>query len=183
MENNQKVGKCGRQVKEGGKVPISICTTLGHINVKPESGLQKDELLVPKNLLSTMEKTEIKKKIDLLEEKATDFRLYRGSYIFEMLNKIVKEQIETDERFGLHDYVASSISNEAKSCICSYCFKTFSKNETKRNIRHATLIQKTLMEIMILTTVHHHAIPMKNQQCRLESPVWLTHALMKLWMK
>ena len=48
-----------------------------------------------------------------------------------MLNKIVKEQIETDERFGLHDYVDISISNEAKSCICSTCFKTFSKNETK----------------------------------------------------
>lgn len=62
INNNQKVGKCGRRVKEGGKVPISICTTLGHINVKPESGLQKDELLVPKNWLSTMEKTEIKKK-------------------------------------------------------------------------------------------------------------------------
>ena len=55
--------------------------------------------------------------------------------------------------------------------------------KTKRNVCHAALIQKTLMEIMILTTVHHHAIPMKNQQCRLESPVWLTHALMKLWMK
>ena len=53
INNNQKVGKCGRRVKEGGKVPISICTTLGHINVKPESGLQKDELLVPKNWLST----------------------------------------------------------------------------------------------------------------------------------
>ena len=53
----------------------------------------------------------------------------------------------------------------------------------KRNVHHAALIQKTLTEIMILTTVHHHAIPMKNQQCRLESPVWLTHALMKLWMK
>ena len=132
IDNNQKVGKCGRRVKEGGKVPISICTTLGHINVKPESGLQKDELLVPKNWLSTMEKTEIKKRIDLLEEKATaDFRLYRGSYIFEMLNKIVKEQIETDERFGLHDYVDISISNEAKCCICSTCFKAFSKNETK----------------------------------------------------
>ena len=67
-----------------------------------------------------------------MEEKATaDFRLYRGSYIFEMLNKIVKEQIETDERFGLHDYVDISIPNEAKSCICSTCFKTFSKSETK----------------------------------------------------
>ena len=126
INNNQKVGKCGRQVKEGGEVPISICSTLDHINVKPESGLQKDELLVPKNWLST------KKRIDLLEEKATaDFRLYRGSYIFEMLNKIVKEQIETDERFGLHDYVDISISNEAKSCICSICFKTFSKNKTE----------------------------------------------------
>ena len=132
IDNNQKVGKCGRRVKEGEKVPISTCTTIGHINVKPESGLQKDELLVPKNWLSTMEKTEIKRRIDLLEEKATaDFRLYRGSYIFEMLNKIVKEQTETDERFVLHDYVDISISNVGRSCICSTCCKTFSKNETK----------------------------------------------------
>ena len=62
IDNNQKVGKCGRRVKEGGKGPISICNTLGHINVKPESGLQKDELLFPKNWLSTMEKNRNKKK-------------------------------------------------------------------------------------------------------------------------
>ena len=79
-----------------------------------------------------METTEIKRRIDLLEEKAiTDFRLYRGNYIFEMLNKIMKEQIQTGKRFVLHDYVDISISNEGRSCICSTCYKTFSKNETK----------------------------------------------------
>ena len=31
--------------------------------------------------------------------------------------------------------------------------------KTKRNVRHAALIQKTLMEIMILTTVHHPPSP------------------------
>ena len=68
----------------------------------------------------------------MLEEKATvEYRLYRGDHIFEMLNKIVKEQIQRDERFGLQDYVDISISNEGRSCICSTCYKTFSKNKTK----------------------------------------------------
>ena len=72
----------------------------------------------------------------MLEEKATaDFRLYRGSYIFEMLNKIVKEQIKTDERFGLHDYVDISISNEGRVLAVKYLVKM------KQNVCHAVLIQ------------------------------------------
>ena len=116
-----------------------------------------------------------------MEEKATaDFRLYRGSYIFEMLNKMVKEQIETDERFGLHDYVDISMSNEAKSCICSTCCKTFSKNETK--CPPCSIDTKNFDGDYDPYYRTPSSIPMKNQQCRLESPVWLTHALMKLWI-
>ena len=37
IDNNQKVGKCWRTIKEGSKIPISICTTVGHIIVKPET--------------------------------------------------------------------------------------------------------------------------------------------------
>ena len=52
-----------------------------------------------------------------------------------MLNNIVKEQIETDERFGLHDYVDISISNEGRVLAVKCLVKM------KQNVCHAALIQ------------------------------------------
>ena len=43
IDNNQKVGKCGRRIKEGSKVAISIRTTVGYIKPNPECFLQREQ--------------------------------------------------------------------------------------------------------------------------------------------
>ena len=37
IDNSQKVGKYWCTIKEGSEIPISICATVGHIIVKPET--------------------------------------------------------------------------------------------------------------------------------------------------
>ena len=51
IDNNQKIRKCGRRIKEGSKIPVSKCTTVGHIQTKPATFFQNDEKLSPKNWL------------------------------------------------------------------------------------------------------------------------------------
>ena len=48
-DNNQKVGKCERRIKEGSKVAISICTLVGHIKPNPECFLQREQDFAPEN--------------------------------------------------------------------------------------------------------------------------------------
>ena len=82
----------------------------------------------------------------MLEEKATvEYRLYRGDHIFEMLNKIVKEQIQRDERFSLQDYVDISISNEGRSCICVVLA-----------IKHLVKTKQNICHFIIMTDISRH---------------------------
>ena len=61
IDNNQKVGKCGRRIKEGSKVAISICTTVRHIKPKPECYLQREQEFVPENWLGKLASNELGK--------------------------------------------------------------------------------------------------------------------------
>ena len=70
IDNNQKVGKCGRRIKEGSKIPVSICTTVGHIQTKPATFFQNDEKLSPKNWLGKSSMEDIKQWIIQLEDKS-----------------------------------------------------------------------------------------------------------------
>ena len=71
----------------------------------------------------------------MLEEKATvEYRLYRGDHIFEMLNKIVKEQIQRDERFNLQDYVDIWYQMKEEVAFVVLAIKHLVK--TKQNICH-----------------------------------------------
>ena len=54
IDNNQKVGKCGRRIKEGSKVAISICTTVGHIKPNPKCYLQREQEFAPENWLGKL---------------------------------------------------------------------------------------------------------------------------------
>ena len=86
IDNNQKVGKCGRTIKEGSKIPISTCTTVGYIIVKPETQFQQMHQLLPECWLSKFFPNEIGEKIKLLEsDKQNLFRQYRGNLISEMI--------------------------------------------------------------------------------------------------
>ena len=51
INNNQKVEKCGRRIKEGSNIPVSICTTVDHIQTKPVTFFQNEKRLSHKNWL------------------------------------------------------------------------------------------------------------------------------------
>ena len=51
IDNNQKVGKCGRRIKEGSKVAISVCTTVGHIKPNPECFFTERTTVCPRKLV------------------------------------------------------------------------------------------------------------------------------------
>ena len=53
IDNNQKVGICTWKIREGLTVPLSICTTLGHLLPQPPTYYQNDQNLMPKNWLNT----------------------------------------------------------------------------------------------------------------------------------
>ena len=93
INNNQKVGKHSGRIKEGSKVPISICTTVGHIVPKPETNLQNDESLMPKNWLDAEPLVETMKKVETSKQECLkEFRLYRGAFIKGGLKKVEEEQ-------------------------------------------------------------------------------------------
>ena len=71
IDNNQKVGKCGRTIKEESIIPISICTTVGHIIVKPEMQFQQMHQLSPECWLGKSSPNEIAEKIKILESDAS----------------------------------------------------------------------------------------------------------------
>ena len=132
IDNNQKVGKCGRTIKEGSKIPISICTTVGHIIVKPETQFQQMHQLSPECWLGKISPNEIAEKIKLLESDASNlFRQYRGKFISEMINEVRKEQFCNEYQYGIRDYVDISVQNERKSNICSKCSEAYGKTITK----------------------------------------------------
>ena len=58
IDQNQKVEKCGRTIKEGSKMAISICTTVGHIKPNPECFSQGEQEFAPKNWLGKLASNE-----------------------------------------------------------------------------------------------------------------------------
>ena len=70
IDNNQKVGKCGRRIKEGSNIPVSICTTVDHIQTKPVTFFQNEKRLSPKNWLGKSSMEDAKHWIILLEDKS-----------------------------------------------------------------------------------------------------------------
>ena len=72
IDNNQKVGKCGHTIKKGPKIPISICTTVEHIIVKPEAQFQQMHQLSPECWLGKFSPNEVVEKIKLLESDASN---------------------------------------------------------------------------------------------------------------
>lgn len=103
IDNNQKVGKHLGRIREGSKVPTSICTTVGYIVPKPETNLQNDESLMPKNWLDAEPIAEMIKKAKQMERGCLkEFRLYRGAFITEGLKNVAEEQRQNGT---MHDYV------------------------------------------------------------------------------
>ena len=94
VNNSQKFGKCGRRIIEGPKIPISICTTVGHIETKPATDLQNNSQLSPENWLNKLLTSNILEKVNTLENNSLNiFRLYRGNYITNIIDEIKQEQI------------------------------------------------------------------------------------------
>ena len=120
IDNNQKVGKHSGRIREGSKVPISICTTVGHIVPKPETNLQNDESLMPKNWLDAEPLAETMRKVETFEQECLkEFRLYRGAFIKEGLKNVEEEQRQNG---SMHDYVDIGITNDRKDAtVCSKC--------------------------------------------------------------
>ena len=107
IDNNQKVGICIWKIREGSTVPLSICTTLGHLFPQPPTYYQNDQNLMPKNWLNTNPLSEIREKVDLLEKKSTEgFRNYRGQYIEEII-AIVSDEVNDN----LRDCVDVAVTN------------------------------------------------------------------------
>ena len=52
IDNNQKVGIHSSQIKEGSKVPSSICTTICHILPQPTTEIQYNLNLSPGNWIN-----------------------------------------------------------------------------------------------------------------------------------
>ena len=48
INNNQKKSICTWKIRQGSTIPLSICTTLGHILTQPPTLLQNEELLMPR---------------------------------------------------------------------------------------------------------------------------------------
>ena len=68
IDNNQKVGKCNHYIKEGSKIPVSICTTVAHIQTKPATFFQNNKKLSPKNWLGKSSMEVVKQWIFELED-------------------------------------------------------------------------------------------------------------------
>ena len=102
VDNNQKVGKCRRRIKEGSKIPISICTTVGHIETKPATDLQYNPQLSPENWLNKLSPNNNLEKVNTLESNSLNiFRLYRGKYITSIIDEIKQEQIVDEFSYGI----------------------------------------------------------------------------------
>ena len=56
-----KKRKCGRRIKEGSKVAISIFTTVGHIKLYPDCYVQREQEFAPENWLGKLASNELGK--------------------------------------------------------------------------------------------------------------------------
>lgn len=123
FDNNQKVGFSSGRIREGSKVPVSICTATTFIEPQPPTNLQQKDDFTNDKWLS--DKNNIGIKVKAIEDEAmAEFRLYRSSYIDEYLQKLTNDQ----EMTGPKDHIDLCIAQKALGqdntvCIkCSYVY-------------------------------------------------------------
>ena len=132
IDNNQKVGKCERRIKEGSKIPISIHKTVGHIETKPAADLQDNPQLSPENWLNKLSSNNILEKVNTLESNSLSiFRLYRGKCITSIIDEIKQEQIFDEFSYCIRDYIDIAVQNASKSYMWSKCSAVFNKTLSK----------------------------------------------------
>ena len=123
FDNNQKVGKHSGRIYEGSKVPVSVCTTVGHITTPYESFMQFDDSLHPKLWLNTMPLDAILKEVERLEALYKyEFRMYRGGYINEVIQHVIQETKSSE----IGDYVDVMLKNEQFD-VCVQCCHVYPK--------------------------------------------------------
>jgi len=105
FDNSQKVGRHSGRIRVGGHVPMSVCTTVGHIITYPESFLQFDDTPSPRVWLNKLTRLQVMQKIEEEEEiYIQEFRKYRGAFIEHAISKLVNEQ-QTNLNNTYYDYV------------------------------------------------------------------------------
>ena len=103
-------------------MPVSICTSVGHIQTKPATFFQKDEKLSPKNWLGKSSMEDVKQWIFQLGDKSRHkFRAYRSIDIAEILKEVLEEQMTNESQYGIHDYVDIAVHNVNKNNMCCKC--------------------------------------------------------------
>ena len=153
IDNNQKVGIHWGHIRE---VPVSVCTSMCHIVPQPKTYLQYSDSLNPENWRNCTPINELLKKVKELENSCvTEFQHYRGLFIEEMIECVVKEQ-KTD---SLLDYVDIAVANKDK--IKKYLF-----------VLHASLMLVIIHKILIHITGLSQNILLKNQPFILENHAW-----------
>ena len=124
INNNQKVSIHSGHIREGSKVPVSVCTSMCHIVPQPKMYLQYSDSLNPENWRNLTPSNKLLKKVKELKNSCvTEFQRYRGLFIEEMIKFVVKEQ-KID---SLLDYVDIAVANEGKINTCSKCSNTYIK--------------------------------------------------------
>lgn len=130
IDNNQKVGRTSGRIKEGSKVPTSICTTMCHIVPQPSTSFQHIEHLMPKYWLDMTQMEKTLEEVENLEKIAlNEFRNYRGNYIQEIISEVVNEQSQVESRF-IFDYIDTAVANKGNVYTCSKCGETYQKSQT-----------------------------------------------------
>ena len=116
--NNQKLGIHSGRIKEGSKVPISICTSMCHIVPKADIFLQYNSSLGPQNWRKKDSLPAILEKVELFEQKAiNEFQRYRGLFIEEILASVIQEHQNNTN----YDYGDVAVANKGKVKTCSQC--------------------------------------------------------------
>ena len=116
--NTQKVGIHSGRIKEGSKVPISICTSVCHIVPKPDTFLQYNFSLGPQNWRKKDSLPATLEKVELFEQKAiNEFQRYRGLFIEVILASVIQEHQNNTN----YDYGDVAVANKGKANTCSQC--------------------------------------------------------------
>ena len=124
IDNNQKVGVHSGRIKEGSKVPLSICTSMCHIVRQPKTFLQYDSSLSPAKWWGKSSVQQLLEKVHILEKDyITEFQRYRGQFIEEMIECVIRE----NSNFVNFDYVDVAIANQGKVHTCSQCSNTYNR--------------------------------------------------------
>ena len=128
IDNNQKVGMCTWKIREGSTVPLSICTTLGHILPQPPTSMQNKEFLMPRYWLDKEPIDKILVQVEALEKQALEeFRNYRDCYVREVIVQVEKE---FHRELYFHDYVDIAVANKGKVNTCCKCEHTYKNDLT-----------------------------------------------------